>query len=83
MNVVAILSSEATGIQLNEQCTSMNGMRVDAHVGRLKDVKPGLDIFEGIDALVVEVDTQNQSDLEQLKRIIDHHFFVFRVSHVI
>ncbi len=74
MNVVAILSSEATGVQLNEQCTSMNGMRVEAHLGRLKDVKPGLDIFEGLDALVVEVDAQDQSDLDLLNQIVNQHF---------
>ena len=51
MNVVAILRSEATGIELTEQAVGMNGTQVDAHVGLLKDVKPGVEIFSDIDAL--------------------------------
>jgi len=66
MRVVAILRSEGTGLQLDEECANMNGTEVEAHVGKLKDVKPGVDILEGLDVLLLEVDPHDQGDIEAL-----------------
>lgn len=74
MRVVAILRSEGTGLQLDEECSNMNGTEVEAHVGKLKDVKPGVEILEGLDVLLLEVDPHDQGDIEALDQIVNKLF---------
>lgn len=74
LNVVAIMRSEASGVQLDEESSNMNGTKVDAHVGQLKDVKAGVEIFQDIDVLLLDVDAKNKSDLDRLQEIVTREF---------
>jgi len=74
LNVVAIMRSEAAGVQLDEESGNMNGTKIDAHVGQLKDVKPGVEIFQGIDVLLLDVDAKSDSDLDRLQEIVSRDF---------
>ena len=61
VDVVAVVGSSEMGAALNETCADMNGTRVDVHVGRLTDVRPGVDIFNSLDVLLLEVDPRNDT----------------------
>ena len=74
MRVVAILRSEAAGLQLDAECSDMNGTSVEAHVGKLRDVKPGVDILQGLDALILEIDPRDKGESEALDQIVNQHF---------
>ena len=70
LNVVAIMRTEASGVQLDKESTDMNGTKVQAHVGLLKDVKPGVEIFQDIDVLLLDVDPNNDGDMDRLQEIV-------------
>ena len=74
LRIVGIMRSEANGLQLDRECESMNGTRIEAHVGRLKDVKPGVEIFDSVDVLLLDVNAKDAGELATLEKIINTHF---------
>ena len=74
IDVVAVVGSSEMGAALNETCADMNGTRVDVHVGRLADVRPGVDIFNSLDVLLLEVDPRNEDDVAALQAIVHERF---------
>ena len=74
LNVVAIMRTEASGMQLDEECTEMNGTRVEAHVGELADIKPDVDIFRNVDVLIIDIDPKDSSQIEALENIVKSRF---------
>lgn len=74
LNVVAIMRSEVSGMQLDEECTGMNGTRVEAHVGKLQDVNPNVEIFQKMDVLIIDVDPGNAGEIEALDHIVTKRF---------
>lgn len=74
LRIVGIMRSEANGLQLDRECESMNGTRIEAHVGRLKDVKPGVEIFDSVDVLLLDVNAKDAGELAILEKIINTHF---------
>ena len=74
LRVVAIMRSEAAGLQLDQECTEMNGTRIEAHVGLLKDIKPGIQIFDNLDILIVDVNPKDSSEIEMLDSIVNNLF---------
>ncbi|MFQ6017194.1 MAG: CpaE family protein [Kiloniellaceae bacterium] len=75
MNVVAVLRSNEAGTALSEACTGINGTKIDVHVGKLKDVRPGIDIFaDNPDVLLLDVDPRDAEEVEHLGRIVQTHF---------
>ncbi len=74
LRIVGIMRSEANGLQLDRECESMNGTRIEAHVGRLKDVKPGVEIFDSVDVLLLDVNAKDAGELSILETIIKKHF---------
>jgi pilus assembly protein CpaE len=74
LNVVAIMRTEASGLQLDEECTGMNGTRVQAHVGNLQDITPDLDIFRKMDVLIIDVDPKSSGEIEALENIVAKKF---------
>ena len=74
LNVVAIMRTEASGLQLDQESTDMNGTKIDAHVGHLKDVRPGVEIFNNIDVLLLDIDPKNNGDIDRLEEIVTRHF---------
>ncbi len=73
-HVVAIMRSEATGLQLDRECQGMNGTRVEAHVGALKDVKPDIDFLRSLDILLLELDPRIEEDFEELEAVVKKRF---------
>ncbi len=59
---------------LNETCGDINGTRVDVHVGCLKDVQSGEDIFKNLDVLLLDVDPRSNEDIENVRSIITERF---------
>ena len=74
MNVVAILRSDAAGEALHEACARMNGTRIDVHVGRLADVRPGVDFLKDRDVFLLDVDPRDDQEVEHLRLILQTHF---------
>ncbi len=74
LNVVAIMRTEASGLQLDQESTDMNGTKIDAHVGHLKDVRPGVEIFNNIDVLLLDIDPKDNGDIDRLEEIVTRHF---------
>ncbi len=74
LNVVAIMRTEASGLQLDQESTDMNGTKIDAHVGDLKDVRPGVEIFNNIDVLLLDIDPKNNGDIDRLEEIVTRQF---------
>ena len=74
LNVVAVVRSGEMGSALNESCTEMNGTKVDIHVGRLNDVHPDVEIFAGVDVLLLDVDPSNSDDITALNSIVSDRF---------
>lgn len=74
MNVVAILRSDAAGEALHEACARMNGTRIDVHVGRLADVRPGVDFLKDRDVFILDVDPRDDQEVEHLRLILQTHF---------
>ncbi len=74
LNVVAIVHSNEAGAALNETCADVNGTRVGVHVGKLDDVRPGVEIFDAMDILILEVDAANSEDVQAVESIIRKHF---------
>lgn len=74
LNIVAIVRSGEAGAALNETCAEMNGTRVDVHVGELQDVQPGVEIFDKLDVLVLEVDPRNSEEVAALDTIVRERF---------
>lgn len=74
MNVVAILRSGEAGEALSQACTGMNGTKVNVHVGKLKDVKPGVDILRNPDVLLLDVNPRDADEVAQLQTILQSHF---------
>lgn len=74
LNVVAILRSREMGQALNEACTDMNGTRVDVHVGKLGDVRPGIEIFKNLDVLLLDVDPRDAEQVNELQRVVRDRF---------
>ena len=74
LNVVAIVRSGDVGSALNESCTDMNGTKVDVHVGRLNDVHPDVEIFNGVDVLLLDVDPGSSDELAVLSAIVGDRF---------
>lgn len=71
MNVVAILRSNEAGEALSRTCTDMNGTRVEVHVGKLKDVRPGIAIFaRSPDVLLLDVDLRDAEEVGHLEKIV-------------
>jgi pilus assembly protein CpaE len=52
----------------------MNGTRVGVHVGKLDDVRPGVEIFDEMDVLILEVDPANGEELQTVESIIRKRF---------
>jgi pilus assembly protein CpaE len=74
MKVVAILASQESGESMDETCANMNGTKVEVHVGQVQDVAAGISIFEGIDALLLEIDPESEEQLGELSRILGEDF---------
>ena len=74
LNVVAVMRTEASGMQLDEECTEMNGTRVEAHVGELADIKPDVEIFRNVDVLIIDIDPKDSSQIEALENIVKSRF---------
>ena len=74
LNVVAIVHSNEAGAALNETCADMNGTQVGVHVGNLNDVRPGVEIFDAMDILILEVDPANGEDMQTVESIIRERF---------
>ena len=74
LNVVAIMRTEASGLQLDEESTDMNGTKINAHVGDLKDARPGVEIFKNIDVLLLDIDPKDNGDIDRLEEIVTRHF---------
>jgi pilus assembly protein CpaE len=71
MNVVAILRSNEAGEALSQTCTDMNGTKIDVHVGKLKDVRPGIAIFaHNPDVLLLDVDPRDAEEVGHLHKIV-------------
>jgi pilus assembly protein CpaE len=74
MNVVAILRSDEAGRALNAACTGMNGTEVAAHVGRLLDVQGDIDLLQGADVLILDVDPRSDEEMGHLRQVLQHEF---------
>ncbi len=74
MKVFAIMRNEASGVQLDAECTEMNGTRVEAHIGRLKDVKPDVEILRSLDVLLLDVNPKDAGEIALLDDIVNKHF---------
>ena len=59
---------------MDETCANMNGTKVEVHVGKIQDVSAGISIFEGIDALLLEIDPESEEELGELSRILGEDF---------
>jgi len=74
LHVVAIVRSAETGRHLNETCAEMNGPNVDVHVGKLSDVRPDVEIFSGVDVLLLDVDPGSSEEIATLSAIVSDRF---------
>jgi pilus assembly protein CpaE len=74
MNVVAILRSDEAGQALNAACTDMNGTEVATHVGRLLDVQGDVDLLQGADVLILDVDPRSDEEMGHLRQVLQHEF---------
>ncbi len=74
MNVVAILRSDAAGQALNQACTDINGTEVNAHVGRLQDVRSDVDLLKGADVLILDVDPRSEEEMSHLRQVLQQEF---------
>jgi DNA-binding NtrC family response regulator len=68
------MRSEASGLQLDRECTDMNGARFEAHVGPLKDVRPEIEIFKTLDVLILDVNPKDASEIAILDTIVNKYF---------
>jgi DNA-binding NtrC family response regulator len=74
LHVVAVMRSEASGLQLDRECTDMNGARFEAHVGPLKDVRPEIEIFKTLDVLILDVNPKDAGEIAVLDTIVNKYF---------
>lgn len=74
LNVVAIVRSAELGRALNETCADMNGPKVEVHVGKLNDVRPDVEIFSGVDVLLLDVDPGSSEEIATLSAIVSERF---------
>jgi pilus assembly protein CpaE len=74
MNIVAILRSDAAGQALNQACTDINGTEVNAHVGRLQDVRSDVDLLKGADVLILDVDPRSEEEMSHLRQVLQQEF---------
>jgi pilus assembly protein CpaE len=74
LHVVAVMRSEASGLQLDRECTEMNGARFEAHVGPLKDVRPEIEIFKTLDVLILDVNPKDAGEIAVLDTIVNKYF---------
>ncbi len=74
LHVVAVMRSEAAGLQLDQECADLNGTKFEAHVGPLKDIKPEIEIFKALDVLIVEVNPKDADEIAILDNIVNKYF---------
>jgi pilus assembly protein CpaE len=74
LHVVAVMRSEASGLQLDRECTDMNGTRFEAHVGPLKDVNPEIEIFKTLDVLILDVNPKDADEIAIVDNIVNKYF---------
>lgn len=74
LNVTAIMRNEAAGVSLDAECHEMNGTRIDAHVGLLKDVRPDVEILRSMDILILDVNAKDPDEIQLLDAIVNKRF---------
>jgi pilus assembly protein CpaE len=74
MNVVAILRSDAAGQAMNAACSDINGTEVNTHVGRLLDVQGDVDLLQGADVLILDVDPRSEEEMTHLRQVLQSEF---------
>jgi len=74
LNVTAIMRDEKNGSKLNSVCTSINDPKIEVHIGRLQDVRPGIPLLDSADFLILDVDPKNGEDLSNIEDIINNRF---------